>query len=156
VTMQVPQEREARVRLGVAVRDMAKAAGITINIERVPFASYTANVSGKAQIYVDGYFARPTIDAANYPFFRSNGSWNNQLWLYEDTEVDSLLDRSRIEQDDAKRKEIFIAFQKRLNETVPGIIPYSAAYVDAYRSNLEGFKSTPMLWLELSGVSLKK
>ena len=42
VTMQVPQEREQRVRLGVAVRDMAKAAGIRINVERVPFASYAA------------------------------------------------------------------------------------------------------------------
>ncbi len=78
VTMQVPQERESRVRIGVAVRDMAKAAGITVNIEHVPFATYTANVSGKAQMYVDGYFARPTIDAANYPFFHSKGSWNSQ------------------------------------------------------------------------------
>jgi len=68
VPMQVPQEREQRVRVGVAVRDMARAAGIRINVERVPFASYSANVEGKAQMYVDGYFARPTIDTSLYPF----------------------------------------------------------------------------------------
>src|SRR3954447_6598434 len=39
VPLQVPQEREQCVRLGVAVRDMARAAGIRINVERVPFAS---------------------------------------------------------------------------------------------------------------------
>src|SRR5262245_12553922 len=71
VTMQVPQEREARVRVGLAVRDMARAAGIRINIERVPFATYSAKISGKAQIYIDGYFARPTIDTSLYPFYHS-------------------------------------------------------------------------------------
>ena len=104
VTMQVPQEREQRVRLGVAVRDMAKAAGIRINVERVPFASYAANVAGKAQMYVDGYFARPTIDTALYPFYHSTGSWNRQLWLYKNTRVDELLDLARKTNDEGKRK----------------------------------------------------
>src|SRR5207237_303998 len=95
ISMQVPQEREQRVRVGVAVRDMARAAGIRINVERVPFASYTANVAGKAQMYVDGYFARPTIDTSIYPFYHSSGSWNKQLWLYKARRVDHLLDEAR-------------------------------------------------------------
>ena len=155
VSMQVPQEREQRVRVGVAVRDMARAAGIRINVERVPFASYSANVAGKAQMYVDGYFARPTIDTALYPFYHSTGSWNRQLWLYKDARVDQLLDDARKTNDEAARKAIFETFQVLVEETVPGIIAYSAAHVNGVSKKVEGFKSTPMQWLELKTVSLK-
>jgi peptide/nickel transport system substrate-binding protein len=155
VPMQVPQEREQRVRLGVAVRDMARAAGIRINVERVPFASYAANVAGKAQLYVDGYFARPTIDTALYPFYHSTGSWNRQLWLYKDPRVDQILDDARKTNVDAARAELFRKFQAVVDETVPGVIAYSAAHVNGVSTKVEGFRSTPMLWLELKGVTLK-
>lgn len=155
VPMQVPQEREQRVRLGVAVRDMAKAAGIRINVERVPFASYTANVAGKAQMYVDGYFARPTIDTAVYPFYHSTGSWNRQLWLYKDARVDQILDDARETNDETARKAMFQKFQEIVEETVPSIVAYSASHVNGVSKKVEGFKSTPMQWLELKSVSLK-
>lgn len=155
VAMQVPQEREQRVRVGVSVRDMARAAGIRINVERVPFASYTANVAGKAQMYVDGYFARPTIDTSLYPFYHSTGSWNRQLWLYKEPRIDQILDEARRTNDDAARKKLFATFQAVVEETVPGIIAYSAAHVNGVSRRVEGFKSTPMLWLELKSVTLK-
>jgi peptide/nickel transport system substrate-binding protein len=156
VTMQVPQEREQRVRLGVTVRDMARAAGIRINIERVPFATYAAGIAGKAQMYVDGYFARPTIDTALYPFYHSDGSWNRQLWLYKNQRVDELLDLARKTNDEGKRKQIFDEFQKIVDETVTSVIPYSAAHVNGVRKEVEGFASTPMQWLELKEVTLKR
>jgi peptide/nickel transport system substrate-binding protein len=152
----VPQEREQRVRLGVAVRDMAKAAGIRINVERVPFASYAASIAGKAQMYVDGYFARPTIDTALYPFYHSTGSWNRQLWLYKNARVDELLDLARRTNDEAKRKAIFDEFQQVVDETVASIIPYSALHANGVRKEVEGFQTTPMQWLELKAVSLKR
>jgi peptide/nickel transport system substrate-binding protein len=156
IAMQVPQEREQRVRLGVAVRDMARAAGIRVNIERVPFATYSATIEGKAQMFVDGYFARPTIDTAIYPFYHSAGSWNTQLWLYKNKRVDELLDLARTTNDEAQRKHIFDEFQAIVDETVPSIIAYSAAHVNGVRKDVEGFRSTPMMWLELKGVSLKR
>jgi peptide/nickel transport system substrate-binding protein len=155
VPMQVPLEREQRVRVGVAVRDMARAAGIRINVERVPFASYAANVAGKAQMYVDGYFARPTVDTALYPFYHSTGSWNRQLWLYKEPRVDQILDEARKTNDDAARKALFEKFQAVVEETVPSIIAYSAAHVNGVSRKVDGFKSTPMLWLELKSVTLK-
>lgn len=156
ITMQVPQEREQRVRLGVAIRDMARAAGIRISVERVPFASYAANVAGKAQMYIDGYFARPTLDTALYPFFHSEGSWNKQLWLYSDKRADDLLERARKTNDDAQRKALFTEVQAVLADTVPGIIAYNAAHVNGVRNEVRDFKSTPMQWLELKNVSLAR
>jgi len=65
-----PQEREQRVRLGVAVRDMARAAGIRINIERGAVRLlYGQCRRPRPRCMVDGYFARPTIDTAIYPFY---------------------------------------------------------------------------------------
>ncbi|MBI3709231.1 MAG: ABC transporter substrate-binding protein [Proteobacteria bacterium] len=156
VPLQVPQEREARVRLGVAVRDMAQKAGIRINVERVPFASYTENVAGKAQMYVDGYFARPTIDTAVYPFYHSSGSWNTRLWNYKNDLIDKLLDQSRVTQDEAARRKLFTDFQKIASDTVPSIIAYSANHVNGLRNEVKGFHSTPMMWLELKEVSIAK
>ncbi|MBL8670657.1 MAG: ABC transporter substrate-binding protein, partial [Alphaproteobacteria bacterium] len=153
--MPVPQEREARVRLGVTVRDMVRPAGIRIDVERVPFASYAANVSGKAEIYVDGYFARPTIDTATHAFFHSGGSFNSQLWIYKNARVDELLDLARQTVDEGKRKDIFMEFQKILVETVPGVIAYNALHVNGVRKSVQGFQSSAMQWLELKAVSLK-
>ena len=42
-----------------------------------------------------------------------------------------------------------------MEETVPGIIAYSAAHVNGVSKKVEGFRSTPMQWLELKSVSLK-
>lgn len=155
VSMQVPQERDQRVRLGVAVRDMAKAAGIRINVERVPFASYAANVAGKSPMYVDGYFARPTIDTALYPFYHSTGSWNTRLWLYKNPKIDELLDTARKTNEEAKRKAVFLELQKVVDDDVASLIPYSAAHVNGVQRKVEGFASTPMMWLELKNVTLK-
>lgn len=156
VTMHVPQEREQRVRVGVSIRDMARAAGIRINVERVPFASYAANVAGKSPMYVDGYFARPTIDTALYPFFHSTGSWNKQLWMYKEPRVDEILDQARATNDETKRKALFERFQVAVDETVPGIFAYNAAHVNGVRREVQNFKSTPMQWLELKEVSVNR
>ena len=56
----------------------------------------------------------------------------------------------------SKRKEIFSEFQRIVDETVPSIIAYSAAHVNGVRKEVEGFKSTPMQWLELKEVTLKR
>ena len=99
----------------------------------------TPNVAGKAQMYVDGYFARPTVDTAIHPFYHSQGSWNKQLWLYKDARVDQLLDDARKTNDEASRKAIFEKFQAIVEETVPGIIAYSAAHVNGVSKKVEGF-----------------
>jgi peptide/nickel transport system substrate-binding protein len=113
-------------------------------------------VSGKALMYVDGYFARPTIDTALYPFFHSDGSWNKRLWSYKDARIDEILDQARVTNDEGKRKEMFQRFQAVLEDTVPGVIAYNAAHVNGVRREVQNFKSHPMQWLDLKDVSIKR
>jgi len=133
-----------------------RGASPDISRPHVPFATFASTIEGKAQMFVDGYFARPTIDTAIYPFYHSAGSWNTQLWLYKNKRVDALLDLARTTNDEAERKQIFDEFQATVDETVPSILAYSAAHVNGVRKDVEGFRSTPMMWLELKGVSLKR
>jgi peptide/nickel transport system substrate-binding protein len=155
VQLITPTGRPVRERLGITLQQLAAPGGFDLQIQRVPFSTYDAEVSGKAPLYIDGYFARPTIDTAIYPFYHSSGSWNNQLWLYKDARVDQLLDEARKTNDEAARKAIFEKFQVLVEETVPGIIAYSAAHVNGVSRKVEGFRSTPMQWLELKSVTLK-
>jgi ABC-type transport system substrate-binding protein len=80
VPLIVPVGRPVRERLGVTLQQLSRPAGFEIEIQRVPFARYSAEVAGKAPFYVDGYFARPTLDTATYGFLHSSGSWN---WPWE-------------------------------------------------------------------------
>ena len=80
----VPVGRPLRERLGVTLQQLAKPAGFDLQVQRVPYSSFSAEVSGKAPLYIDGFFARPTIDATTYPFLHTGGSWNEQLWHYND------------------------------------------------------------------------
>ena len=156
LTMQVPQEREQRVRLGLAVRDMVRAAGFRLTVERVKLASYTARVSGRQPIYVDGYFARPGIDSAVYPFFHSAGSWNSHLWHYDNARVDELLELARRTADEASRADLFREYQAIMEQTVPGIIAYAAPHMNGVRRTVQNFRSTPMAWLDLKEVWLAR
>jgi len=71
VPLVIPVGRPIRERLGVAIQQLAKPGGFDIELQRVPFARYQAEISGKAPMYIDGYFARPTLDTATHPFYHS-------------------------------------------------------------------------------------
>ena len=69
---------------------------------------FNAEVSGKAPLYIDGFFARPTVDTSLFPFLRTKGSWNERLWHYSDATVDRALDAARSSADPAVQKKNYI------------------------------------------------
>ena len=152
LTMQVPQESEQRVRLGNAVRDMAKPAGFRITVERVPMASYPARVWGKQPIYVDGALPAPSVDSAVSPYFQSAGWWNNRLWHYDNARVDELLTLARGTTAEDQRAHLYRKYQAIMDETVPGVIAYAAMQVNGVRKTVQNFHSSPMGWLDLKDV----
>ncbi|HYZ32037.1 MAG TPA: ABC transporter substrate-binding protein [Crenalkalicoccus sp.] len=149
VPLVIPVGRPVRERLGVTLQQLARPSGFEIEIQRVPFGRYAAEVSGKAPFYIDGYFARPTVDTATYGFLHSKGSWNRRLWLYADQRVDAALEAARLTGDPAQQKPHYLAMQRALADNPPGYIAYAMNFACGYRTSVRDLATHPMRWFDL-------
>jgi peptide/nickel transport system substrate-binding protein len=154
VPLVIPAGRAIREKLGVTLQQLAKPGGFDIEIQRVPFARYNAEISGKAPFYIDGYFARPTVDTATYPFFHSGGSWNGRLFHYRNAKVDDLLDKARLTGDPAEQRPLYLAFQQALVDDPAGYIAYAINFICAYRTAVQGVATHPMRWFDLRAARI--
>ncbi len=149
VPIVVPVGRAIRERLGVTLQQLAKPAGFDLQVQRVPFSSFDAEVSGKAPLYIDGYFARPTIDTSTYPFLHSGGSWNAKLWHYSDPAVDAALTAARLAGDLAVQRARYLDMQRTLLADPCGFFAYSVNFACTYSKRVSGVKTHPMRWFDL-------
>ena len=120
----------------------------------MPYSSFEAEVSGKAPLYVDGFFARATPDISTYPFLHSNGSWNKKLWHYSNPGVDQALTAARLSGDPAEQKTQYIAMQEALFKNPPGFFAYVVNFACAYRANVANIRTHPMRWFDLRETTL--
>lgn len=149
VPLVIPVGRPVRERLGVTLQQMARPAGFEFEIQRVPFGRYSAEVAGKMPIYIDGYFARPTIDTSTFPFLHSRGSQNERLWVYNEPKVDAALEAARLTGDPAVQKTHYIAMQRAMVDNPPGYIAYAQKFACAYRAAVKDVQTHPMRWFDL-------
>jgi peptide/nickel transport system substrate-binding protein len=154
ITMIVPIGRPLRERLGVSLQQLLKPAGFDFQLQRVPYSTYTAEVSGKVPLYVDGFFARPTIDTSTFPFLHSGASWNEQMWHYSNPDVDRALETARTSGDVAMQKSSYIAMQTAMVAAPPGMFAYVTNFACGYRSSVGGIKTHPMRWFDLRHATL--
>jgi peptide/nickel transport system substrate-binding protein len=138
------------------MREMAKPIGLRVDLQRVPWDKFVADIEGKAEFNVDGFFSRPTIDTAIYTWYHSTGSWNAITWHYANAKVDQLLDQARATASEEEQRRLYQEFQAIVDQDVPGVVPYVVNHVNAYRKQVQGFKSTPMMWLDLRRVTISK
>ncbi|HXX82998.1 MAG TPA: ABC transporter substrate-binding protein [Casimicrobiaceae bacterium] len=155
ITMYTPVGRPTRERIGLATREMLKPVNIRVDIQRVPWDKFINEVEGKQAFYVDGFYSRPTIDASIYPWYHSTGSWNTTLWNYKDAEMDKILDAARAARSEGDQKANYLKFQVLALQDPPGVIPYVINHINAYRKNVKGFQSSPMMWLDLRKVTVQ-
>ncbi len=149
VPIVVPVGRPVRERLGVTLQQLAKPGGFDLQVQRVSFSSFDAEVSGKAPLYIDGYFARPTVDTSTFPFLHRSGSWNAKLWHYANADVDAALAAARLSGDPAEQRTQYVAMQHALAADPAGLFAYSVNFACAYASGVAGIKTHPMRWFDL-------
>jgi peptide/nickel transport system substrate-binding protein len=154
VALVVPVGRTIREKLGVTLQQLAKPGGFDIEIQRVPFARFSAEITGKAPFYIDGFFARATVDTSIYPFFRSNNSWNERLFHYSNPKVDVLLDQARLTGKPDEQRPLYLAFQKELADDPAGYIAYAINFICAYRAAVQGVDTHPMRWFDLRAARI--
>jgi peptide/nickel transport system substrate-binding protein len=137
IIIHVPVGRPTRERAGTAVREMLKPLGINVDVQRIPWDKFITD-----------------IDSSVYPFFHSTGSWNSTLWHYKNADMDRVLDASRSTGDAAEQAHLYKEMQVLALQDPPGIVPYVINHVNAYRKNVQGFHSSPMMWLDLRQVTI--
>jgi peptide/nickel transport system substrate-binding protein len=153
VTIVAPVGRPVRERLAVTLQQLLKPAGFDLQVQRVPFSNFSAEVSGKAPLYIDGFFGRPTIDTSVYAFLRSKGSWNDRLWHYANADVDKALDAARLSADNDEQKKQYIAFQAALAADPASFFAYSLNFACAYRKGVK-VQTHPLRWFDLRSATL--
>jgi peptide/nickel transport system substrate-binding protein len=149
----VPVGRPIRERLGVTLQQLLKPAGFNLQIKRVPYSAYVAEVIGKVPLWTDGFFERPTIDAMTYPFFHSKGTWNANLWHYSNPSVDAALVAARLSSDKKEQRKQYVILQQELLKNPASFFAYSTNFACAYRPNVKGIKTHPMRWFDLRNAT---
>jgi peptide/nickel transport system substrate-binding protein len=151
----LPSGRPTRERVGLGAAEMLKAIGIKAELQRVSWDKFVNDIEGKAAFYTDGFYSRPTFDTSIYPWYHSNGSWNTTLWNYKNPAMDKVLDAARSAKTEEERANLYKEFQALAVNEPAGVIPYVLNHVNAYRSNVKGFKSNPMMWLDLRETTIE-
>jgi peptide/nickel transport system substrate-binding protein len=154
-TLYLPNGRPTRERLGIAAKELLAPLGIKVDLQRVPWDKFVKEIEGKAAFYTDGFYSRPTIDTSIYPWFHSAGSWNTTLWNYKNADIDKVLDDARAAKTEEERTTLYKKFQVLAEEVPAGAIPYVQNHVNAYRKNVKGFSSSPMMWLDLRQTTVQ-
>lgn len=130
-----------RTQLGVALREMAKPAGININVQTMPHSTYLDQVWKKGAFYVGFYNMQPTIDAIFSLLYTSNASWNETHW--NNKQFDRIVEEARASADPTKRAELYAEAQRLMSEEVPSIIPVFFDVLRAKRRYVQGYTAHP-------------
>ena len=141
LTLIASDQPATRTQLGVAVREMAAAAGFRINVQTMPHATYLDQVWKKGNFYVGFYNLQPTADGVFNLLFTSNATWNETRW--NSSEFDTIINAARVETDESKRTALYAKAQEMMNTEVPTVISAFFDLLAAQRSYVEGYTLHP-------------
>src|SRR5271156_1028033 len=152
--MYVPGSNPARERLATAFRDAAKQAGINVQLRLAPPDKFFAEMEGKVLFSADGFYGRATPDLMVYPWYHSNGSWNDTLWHYKNPEVDKVLDAARTTADKNEQAKLYGRFQEMLLEDSPGSVIYVQNFACGVSNKVRDVVVSPLMLLDFSKAAL--
>lgn len=144
------------VDAAVLMSEKAAAAGITINVDRVPDDGYWDNIWMKKPFAASYWGGRPVEDQMFTTAYVSGAEWNESFWSNE--AFDKLLVAARSELDETKRREMYQEMQRLVSFEGSTIIPMYNNYVMAVANsvatpekisanwNLDGFRCVERWW----------
>lgn len=133
---------EAAVEGAQLLQQSARAAGLTLEVRRVPYDGYWSTHWMKHPISYGSVNPRPTLDTLFTQFYKSDAAWNESAWKNE--QFDQLLEQSRKEKDEARRKQMYGDMQTLITNHCGVIIPSFISFLDAYDTRLKGLAPNPM------------
>jgi len=144
------------VDAAVLMSEKASAAGITINVDRVPNDGYWDNVWMKKPFCASYWGGRPIEDQMFTTAYKTGASWNDSFW--SNARFDELLVQARSELDQDKRRDMYQEMQRLVSFEGSVIIPMYNNYVMALSKalatpekvssnwNLDGFRCVERWW----------
>lgn len=122
------------VDAAVLYQNSAGAAGIDLQVKRVPNDGYWSDVWMKDAFSAVYWGGRPTEDAMFTTAYAAGAAWNDTFW--EDSRFNELLVAARAELDTAKRREMYYEMQTILSEDGGAVIPMFANFVFATNGSI--------------------
>jgi peptide/nickel transport system substrate-binding protein len=134
--------------------DEWRQIGVALEVSNIPssvlFGSWSANSPRKRGNFdINMYASSPDIDpqetvaqrfgCENIPRPENNGLGFN-YYRYCDSQTDQLIKQAGSVVDQDKRKQLYSAILKRVNDAHISVWLYNRANIDAYRSNVGGYK----------------
>ncbi|MGR3323548.1 MAG: ABC transporter substrate-binding protein [Pseudooceanicola sp.] len=117
------------VDAAILFQNAAAAAGIEVNVNRVPNDGYWGDVWMKHPFSAVYWGGRPVEDAMLTTAYASGAAWNDTFW--ENERFNDLLVKARAELDEDLRRDMYFEMQEILNQDGGAIIPMFANYVFA-------------------------
>jgi len=144
--------RPGMEEMAYAFAEMAKPAGITIRVVRVPAQAYWSDYAGHVPFHTGNWGFRPSIDETFMVAYHSSAKGNESNW--SNPSLDNLIDQARGEHQEEKRKILYRDAQQLLMEEGAVIIPYFKPTALAMRTALRNFTPHPAGWLDFRTVVL--
>jgi len=137
--------RPGMQEFAVAFKEMAKKAGIIIDIEIVDISRYWTDIEFKEPLMTSNWGGRQTINAGIKPYYRTGGSANESH--LSDPILDAILDAAEGETDFERRKTLYGEAMRLISDHAVTIIPYYKNHYVGMRSNVMGLEAHPMTYV---------
>lgn len=130
----------------VTVAEQLRAVGITANIRRVELGVWINNFrSRKMGFTFNDWGTSPDPNLLFYRHFHARPE-GADFRNWNDVEASRLLDEGKQALDPAKRREAYLAFQRRMAEQVPTIMLFGPNLVVATREGVRNYQQHPAGW----------
>jgi len=146
--------RAGMSEMAVGFQQMAKKAGIVIDVEMIDISRYWTDYDFKAPFIASNWGGRGTINASLKPYYYTKGSSNEAH--YSNPELDKILDQAESESDFEKRKALYGQVQKIVSDACVTLIPYYKNFYSAASPKVQGLKVHPITYLYVDSIWKKK
>ncbi|MEW6631570.1 MAG: ABC transporter substrate-binding protein [Pseudomonadota bacterium] len=119
-----------------------RAAGLDLQIKRVPSDGYWSDVWGKVPFCGSYSTGRPCADMTLSMGFLSSAAWNDSNWKRPD--FDKVVNAARAELDEAKRKQLYHEAQLMIHDDCGMILPVFNSLLFGSATNVKGMVPTPV------------
>lgn len=153
IDMPIPDWTPSSEVAEIVQADLAEI-GIELRLVETEWATYWPDIylQSDFEITFMGYSARVDPDQTFYPRYHSEGVHN--ATIYENDEMDELLERGRVTIDEDERKEIYDRVQEILVDELPWLWLYIPNVTMGWAHYVEGFQQHPAVHVYLKDVSV--